>query len=101
VRIEDYDPKMDLNSVDNGRIWFDDVRVPRTALLNRFAEVTPEGRYLSPIDNPSKRFFTMLDTLVQGRVCVGGAGINAAKVALAIAVRYALKRRQLDRKSVV
>jgi len=31
---------------------------------------------------------------VQGRVCVGGAGINAAKVALTIAVKYALFRRQ-------
>ncbi|HEU4336588.1 MAG TPA: acyl-CoA dehydrogenase [Nocardioides sp.] len=96
VRIEDCGPKMGLNGVDNGRIWFDGVRVPRTALLNRFAEVTPEGRYLSPIDNPSKRFFTMLGTLVQGRVCVGGAGINAAKVALAIAIRYAVRRRQFE-----
>ena len=96
VRIEDDGPKMGLNGVDNGRIWFDGVRVPRTALLNQFAEVTPEGRYLSPIDNPDKRFFTMLGTLVQGRVCVGGAGINAAKVALAIAVRYAVRRRQFE-----
>ena len=87
---------MGLNGVDNGRIWFDGVRVPRTALLNQFAEVTPEGRYLSPIDNPNKRFFTMLGTLVQGRVCVGGAGINAAKVALAIATRYAVRRRQFE-----
>src|SRR5688572_24222394 len=85
---------MGLNGVDNGRLWFDGVRVPRTALLNQFAEVTPEGRYLSPIDNPNKRFFTMLGTLVQGRVCVGGAAINAAKVALTIATRYADRRRQ-------
>ena len=96
VRIEDCGPKMGLNGVDNGRIWFDGVRVPRTALLNQFAEVTPEGRYLSPIDNPNKRFFTMLGTLVQGRVCVGGAGINAAKVALTIATRYAVRRRQFE-----
>src|SRR5918995_577867 len=96
VRIEDCGPKMGLNGVDNGRIWFDAVRVPRTALLNQFAEVTPEGRYLSPIDNPDKRFFTMLGTLVQGRVCVGGAGINAAKVALTIATRYAGRRRQFE-----
>ncbi|WP_210439671.1 acyl-CoA dehydrogenase family protein [Nocardioides xinjiangensis] len=96
VRIEDCGPKMGLNGVDNGRIWFDAVRVPRTALLNQFAEVTPEGRYLSPIDNPHKRFFTMLGTLVQGRVCVGGAGINAAKVALTIATRYAERRRQFE-----
>src|SRR5829696_6966698 len=96
VRIEDCGPKMGLNGVDNGRLWFDGVRVPRTALLNQFAEVTPEGRYLSPIDNPHKRFFTMLGTLVQGRVCVGGAGINASKVALAIATRYAVRRRQFE-----
>jgi len=96
VRIEDCGPKMGLNGVDNGRLWFDGVRVPRTALLNQFAEVTPEGRYLSPIDNPDKRFFTMLGTLVQGRVCVGGAGINAAKVALTIATRYAVRRRQFE-----
>lgn len=38
----------------------------------------------------------MLGTLVQGRVSVGGAGINAAKVALTIAVRYADQRRQFS-----
>ena len=38
----------------------------------------------------------MLGTLVQGRVCVGGAGINAAKVALAIAVKYGDRRRQFS-----
>ena len=96
VRIEDDGRKMGLNGVDNGRIWFDHVRVPRTALLNRFADVTPEGAYESPIENQNRRFFTMLGTLVQGRVCVGGGGINAAKVALAIATRYAVRRRQFE-----
>ncbi|WP_395693363.1 acyl-CoA dehydrogenase [Nocardioides sp.] len=96
VRIEDDGRKMGLNGVDNGRLWFDGVRVPRTALLDRFASVTPDGRYESPIENPNRRFFTMLGTLVQGRVCVGGAGINAAKVALAVAVRYGDRRRQFE-----
>lgn len=96
VRIEDDGLKMGLNGVDNGRIWFDDVRVPREALLNRFADVTPEGVYESAIENPNRRFFTMLGTLVQGRVCVGGGGINAAKVAITIATKYALKRRQFE-----
>ncbi|MER8267724.1 acyl-CoA dehydrogenase family protein [Streptomyces griseus] len=94
VRIEDDGRKMGLNGVDNGRIRFDGVRVPREALLNRFADVTPEGVYKSTIDNPDRRFFTMLGTLVQGRVSVGGAGVNAAKVALAVATKYALRRRQ-------
>ncbi|WP_122816166.1 acyl-CoA dehydrogenase [Nocardioides pantholopis] len=96
VRIEDDGLKMGLNGVDNGRIWFDRVRVPRDALLNRFADVAADGTYSSAIQSPGRRFFTMLGTLIQGRVCVGGAGINAAKVALAIAVHYALRRRQFE-----
>jgi acyl-CoA oxidase len=96
VRIEDDGLKMGLNGVDNGKLWFDQVRVPREALLNRFAEVTPEGVYESEIESANRRFFTMLGTLVQGRVCVGGAAINASKVALTIATRYALQRRQFE-----
>ncbi|MFJ5932939.1 acyl-CoA dehydrogenase [Streptomyces sp. NPDC093071] len=96
VHIEDDGRKMGLNGVDNGRIRFDGVRVPREALLNRFADVSPEGVYTSPIENPNRRFFTMLGTLVQGRVSVGGAGVNVAKVALTIAVKYAVRRRQFD-----
>lgn len=94
VRIEDDGAKIGLNGVDNGRIWFDEVRVPRENLLNRYADVSEAGVYESPIENPDRRFFTMLGTLVQGRVCVGGAAINSSKVALSIAVRYALERRQ-------
>ena len=96
IRIEDCGRKLGLNGVDNGRIWFDEVRVPRSALLNQFADVTTDGVYESPIENPNRRFFTMLGTLIQGRVCVGGACINAAKVALAIATRYADRRRQFN-----
>ena len=96
IRIEDDGAKMGLNGVDNGRLWFDGVRVPRSALLNRFANVTASGVYESEIENPNRRFFTMLGTLVQGRVCVGGAGINAAKVALTIATKYAVRRRQFE-----
>ncbi|HET9500150.1 MAG TPA: acyl-CoA dehydrogenase family protein, partial [Marmoricola sp.] len=94
VRIEDCGRKIGLNGVDNGRLWFDDVRVPRTALLNRYAEVTEDGQYTSPIENRDRRFFTMLGTLIQGRVCVGGGAINASKVALTVAVKYGLVRRQ-------
>ncbi|MGE5719952.1 MAG: acyl-CoA dehydrogenase family protein [Nocardioidaceae bacterium] len=94
VRIEDCGQKIGLNGVDNGRIWFDGVRVPRSAMLNRYAEVREDGSYHSGIENPDRRFFTMLGTLVQGRVSVGGAAINASKVALSVAVKYGLVRRQ-------
>ena len=99
VRIEDDGPKMGLNGVDNGRLWFSGVRVPRTSLLNRFADVTSSGEYVSDIESAGRRFFTMLGTLVQGRVSVGGAGIRASEVALTIAVRYALRRRQFEASS--
>jgi len=94
VRIEDCGPKAGLNGVDNGRLWFDGVRVPRENLLNRYGDVAPDGSYSTPIDNPARRFFTMLGTLIQGRISVAGGAGSATKVALAIAVRYAEVRRQ-------
>ncbi len=94
IEIEDCGEKLGLNGVDNGMIWFRDARVPREALLNRYGDVTPSGRYESPIENPNKRFFTMLGTLVQGRVSISAASISAAKTALTIATRYGLRRRQ-------
>jgi acyl-CoA oxidase len=94
VRIEDCGAKLGLDGVDNGRIWFDQVRVPRDALLDRYATVSPDGVYTSDIENPTRRFFTMLGTLIQGRVSVCGASISASKVALTIATRRALTRRQ-------
>jgi acyl-CoA oxidase len=94
VRIEDCGEKMGLNGVDNGRIRFDRVRVPRDALLNQYGGVNADGVYESAIENPNKRFFTMLGALIQGRVCISGASISAAKTALTIAVRYGLRRTQ-------
>ncbi len=94
IEIEDNGYKLGLQGVDNGKIWFDNVRVPRENLLNKFGNVSPEGEYTSPIENPSKRFFTMLGTLVGGRVFVPRAGLSAAKSGLTIAIKHALKRRQ-------
>ena len=94
VRIEDSGHKMGLNGVDNGRLWFDSVRVPRTNLLDRFAQVTADGTYTSPIASEGKRFFVMLGTLVGGRIAVGSAANSAAKAGLTIAVRYGARRRQ-------
>ncbi|MEL7161612.1 MAG: acyl-CoA dehydrogenase family protein, partial [Bacteroidota bacterium] len=94
IRVEDNGYKLGLNGVDNGRLWFTHVRVPVANLLDRFGGITEEGTYHSEIKNPGRRFFTMLGTLVGGRVCVPRAGLSAAKSALAIAVRYGLRRRQ-------
>ncbi|MGY2060944.1 acyl-CoA dehydrogenase family protein, partial [Nocardia gipuzkoensis] len=94
VTTSDCGLKGGLAGVDNGRILFDHVRIPRENLLNRYADVEPDGTYGSEIENPSRRFFTTLGTLVRGRVSVGGAAAAGARVALSIALRYAEKRRQ-------
>ncbi len=92
--IEDCGDKMGLAGVDNGRLWFDHVEVPRGQLLGRYGEVDAEGGYHSPIADDARRFFTMLGTLVAGRISVAAAAISASKVALASAVRYGALRRQ-------
>jgi acyl-CoA oxidase len=94
VTIADNGLKMGLNGVDNGRLWFDHVRVSRLEMLNRFAEVTPDGVYHSEITSANARFFTMIGTLVTGRVSIATTANSAAKSALTIATRYAARRRQ-------
>jgi acyl-CoA oxidase len=91
---EDDGVKGGLNGVDNGRLHFDHVRVPRTNLLNRYGDVAEDGTYTSSIASPGRRFFTMLGTLVQGRVSLDGAAIVAQKIGLQIALTYATQRRQ-------
>ena len=94
VRSEDCGHKMGLNGVDNGRLWFDNVEVPRDNLLDRFGQVSESGEYASEIASSSKRFFTMLGTLVGGRISVSAGAVSAAKTGLTIAVRYGEARRQ-------
>ncbi|OZM82736.1 acyl-CoA dehydrogenase [Pseudonocardia sp. MH-G8] len=94
VTIGDCGVKAGLNGVDNGRLTFDHVRVPREALLNRFADVAEDGTYTSSIENETRRFFTMLGTLVRGRISVAGGAASATEKALALAIRYGATRRQ-------
>jgi len=96
VTIEDNGYKLGLNGVDNGKIWFNQVVVPRENLLNKYGDIREDGSYHSDIKNPNKRFFTMLGTLVGGRICVARAGLGGAKMALAVAIKHALKRRQFN-----
>ena len=93
---EDDGLKGGLNGIDNGRLSFDHVRVPRTNLLNRYGDVAPDGTYSSAIDSPGRRFFTMLGTLVQGRVSLDGAASWASALGLFIAITYATQRRQFN-----
>ncbi len=97
VRIADCGPKAGLNGVDNGELWFDGVRVPREALLNRYGDVAADGEYTSAIESDGRRFFTMLGALVRGRVSIAGSAGSATQRALTIGIRRAEHRRQFER----
>jgi len=96
---EDDGLKGGLNGIDNGRLHFTNVRIPRENLLNRYGDVAADGTYSSPIQSPGRRFFTMLGTLVQGRVSLDGAATVASAMGLTIAVTYGNQRRQFTASS--
>jgi acyl-CoA oxidase len=93
---EDDGVKGGLNGIDNGRLAFDHVRVPRFNMLDRYGQVAADGSYTSDIPSPGRRFFTMLGALVQGRVSLDGAATTGTALALHIALTYANQRRQFD-----
>ncbi|MFF8187278.1 acyl-CoA dehydrogenase [Microbacterium sp. NPDC016588] len=93
---EDDGLKGGLNGIDNGRLHFDHVRLPRENLLNRYGDVAADGTYSSDIASPGRRFFTMLGTLVQGRVSLDGAAAWASAIGLTVAITYGNQRRQFD-----
>ncbi|WP_449283189.1 acyl-CoA dehydrogenase family protein [Leucobacter sp.] len=94
VGSEDDGVKGGLNGIDNGRLHFTHVRIPRENLLNRYGDVAADGTYSSAIESPGRRFFTMIGTLVQGRVSLDGSAVRAMQAALTIAIRYGSERRQ-------
>lgn len=99
VRIEDCGPKMGLNGVDNGKIWFDNVVISAEDMLDKFAGIDEKGEFISPITSDNRRFFTMLGTLVGGRIGIPRSGLSATKSGLTIAIRYANRRRQFGPQS--
>ncbi|MBX9886490.1 MAG: acyl-CoA dehydrogenase family protein [Flavobacteriaceae bacterium] len=94
ITIGDCGHKMGLNGVDNGTISFDNVSIPHENMLDRFAAVNEKGEFTSPIPSDNRRFFTMLGTLVGGRIGIPRSAMAAAKTGLTIAIKYSDQRRQ-------
>ncbi|GKV12182.1 hypothetical protein SLEP1_g23364 [Rubroshorea leprosula] len=94
IEIHDCGHKVGLNGVDNGALRFTSVRIPRDNLLNRFGDVSRDGKYTSSLPTINKRFAATLGELVGGRVALAYSSVSVLKIAVIIAVRYSLLRQQ-------
>eukprot|EP01023_Acetabularia_acetabulum_P007532 TRINITY_DN1327_c1_g2_i2.p1 TRINITY_DN1327_c1_g2~~TRINITY_DN1327_c1_g2_i2.p1 ORF type:complete len:625 (+),score=114.18 TRINITY_DN1327_c1_g2_i2:63-1937(+) len=94
IRIDDNGPKMGMNGVDNGRIWFNNVRIPLDDMLDKFASVSPSGEYTSSIPKVAQRFPTMMGSLTAGRMLICQGACDNLKIALKIAIFYGSDRPQ-------
>jgi acyl-CoA oxidase len=92
VTIEDMGQKMGLNGIDNGRLMFEHVKVPREMMLNRLADVTPEGKFVCDIPKVTNRFFKVADRLLSGRLCISAMCLAGAKGVLYHTIRYSQQR---------
>jgi len=85
----DIGPKFGYNSKDNGFMLFKNVRIPRENMLRKYIEVTREGKLVKKGD-----MRTLYGIMMETRVFIVGNAPQSLAMALNIATRYAVVRRQ-------
>lgn len=92
IHIGDIGPKFGYNTMDNGFLLFNKVKVPHISMLARFSSVDKKtSKYLRPA-SPSLIYGTL--TWVRSNIVLQAGGVLARGVT--IATRYAAVRRQFQ-----
>ena len=92
VEIEDMGFKIGLNGVDNARLAFNNVKIPRENMLNRLNDVDENGVFKSDIKKRAQRFFKATDRLLSGRLCIAAMSLSGTKINLYHAIKYSQRR---------
>lgn len=92
IHIGDIGPKFGYNTMDNGFLLFNKVKIPHISMLARFSQVDPKtNRYVRP-SSPSLVYGTL--TWVRSTIVMEAGSVLARGVT--IAVRYCSIRRQFQ-----
>ncbi|KAJ1460934.1 hypothetical protein M885DRAFT_508407 [Pelagophyceae sp. CCMP2097] len=84
----DMGTKTVANDLDNAKITFDNVDLPRDALLNRFADISPDGDYVQTTGE-RMRIEVIGQRLLTGRLAIAQAALVFARALHAKTEAYA------------
>ncbi|XP_057560535.1 peroxisomal acyl-coenzyme A oxidase 2 isoform X2 [Hippopotamus amphibius kiboko] len=90
ITVGDIGPKMDFDHSDNGFLQLDHVRIPRENMLNRFAQVLPDGTY-TKLGAAKSNYLGMVVVRVD---ILRDEATPLLQKACVIAIRYSVIRRQ-------
>lgn len=92
IHVGDIGPKFGYNTMDNGFLLFNHVKIPHINMLSRFSGVDPEtSKYIRP-SNPALMYGTL--TYIRSSIVLQSGSVLARGVT--IATRYCAVRRQFQ-----
>lgn len=78
IRIDDMGMKTVANDLDNARVWFDEVQLPKEALLNKFCDINENNEYVQK--GEKMRIEVIGQRLLTGRMAIAESALVSCRV---------------------